>query len=421
MGKDFLKELTIICAEDSNTIRAFMQEHMGKLFKNFYALKDGQNAFNFYKILKQKGVRVDAIVSDIHMPNMSGIEFLKEVRKIDEKIPFIFTTAYLEKEYLLEAIKLNATEYILKPIDIDSASKKIERECRFIKQQEIIKQQKEELERYLEVIDTVANISKTDIHGKITYVNQNFCDVSKYEKNELIGKSHNIVRHPDTSAETFKNMWHTISLGKVWKDKLKNLAKDGTSYFVNSTIIPRFDEINENIIEYVAIRFVITQEENERREFKKKVMQNLSEHRLLKKEHEEYIKNLEGKLKNSDSEKMAKIFNDKLESEKKRVEKLNSQINHYEDEMKNLNKKTEDIVSASNEKLKSTFDYAKNLKNENVQLNFDIKKISMDLKDKNRELKKAQDRVVEQNKTIENLRDVIAHREEQLLIEKEKK
>ncbi|QKF83436.1 response regulator [Halarcobacter ebronensis] len=414
MKENFLKELTIICAEDSNTIRSFMQEHMGKAFKNFYALKDGQKALEFYKILRLKNIKIDAIISDIHMPNMDGIELLKEIRKLDEKIPFIFTTAYLEKEYLLEAIKLQATEYIIKPIDIDSAIKKIEKECRFIKQQETIEKQKKELERYLEVIDTVANISKTDLHGNITYVNENFCNVSKYKKEELIGKPHSIVRHPDTPIEVFKEMWHTISLGKVWKGKIKNRAKDDSSYFVNTTIIPQYDEDGENIVEYIAIRFVITDEENERREFKKRVMHNMSESRKEKKKHEEYIKELESKIENQNREKGNKILENKLSSEKRKIEKLNSQILFYEEEMKILNEKTENIIAISNEKLKETYSYAKDLKNTNLQLNFDIKKVSMELKDKNRELIKIQNRVVEQNKIIENLRDVIEHREAQL-------
>lgn len=66
------------------------------------------------------------------------------------------------------------------------------------------------LNKYKIVIDNTMIISKTDISGKITYINDKFCEISGYDKNELIGISHNIVRHPDTDKEVFKELWKVI-------------------------------------------------------------------------------------------------------------------------------------------------------------------------------------------------------------------
>ena len=113
------------------------------------------------------------------------------------------------------------------------------------------------LEEYKKAIDNSTLVSKTDSKGIITYVNDMFCKISGYTKEELIGKSHNIIRHPDMPKEVFKDLWKTIQNGKVWHGIVKNLKKNGDYYVVDATITPIFDH-NGNIIEYIAIRHDIT-------------------------------------------------------------------------------------------------------------------------------------------------------------------
>jgi len=113
------------------------------------------------------------------------------------------------------------------------------------------------LEDYKKAIDAGIIVSKTDTKGIITYVNDEFCKISGYTKDELIGKPHNIVRHPDVAKETFKEMWNTIKSGKIWKGEIKNKAKDGREYHVKTIIAPLMNKDGE-IIEYIALREDIT-------------------------------------------------------------------------------------------------------------------------------------------------------------------
>ena len=114
------------------------------------------------------------------------------------------------------------------------------------------------LKEYQDVVDASTIVSKTDINGKITYINKTFCDISQYSKDELLGKPHNIVRHPDTPKEVFANLWHTIKDKKqIWQGLIKNRKKDGGSYYVKTTIKPILDR-NGNIVEFIAIRQDIT-------------------------------------------------------------------------------------------------------------------------------------------------------------------
>ena len=115
------------------------------------------------------------------------------------------------------------------------------------------------LEQYKLAVDRSFIVSKTDAKGVITYVNDEFCKISGYTPKELIGKQHNIVRHPDTPKETFKSMWHTIqTLKQPWSGELQNLNKNKTSYWVKAIINPIIDR-EGNIVEYIGVRTNITE------------------------------------------------------------------------------------------------------------------------------------------------------------------
>ncbi len=110
---------------------------------------------------------------------------------------------------------------------------------------------------YKKAIDESSIVSKTDKNGLITFVNKKFCEISGYEEDELIGKSHNIVRHPSMTKEFFNNLWKTIINKEIFKGVIVNKKKNGLVYYVDTTIIPILDE-NKNIEEFIAIRHDIT-------------------------------------------------------------------------------------------------------------------------------------------------------------------
>ena len=111
---------------------------------------------------------------------------------------------------------------------------------------------------YKKAVDSSAIVSKADLKGNIIYVNDTFCEVSGYKREELLFKPHSIVRHPDMPKELFKELWDTIQAKKVFKGILKNISKDGKTYYVASTIVPILDD-KDDIIEYLSLRFDITE------------------------------------------------------------------------------------------------------------------------------------------------------------------
>ncbi|MFC2492038.1 MAG: PAS domain-containing protein, partial [Campylobacter curvus] len=111
--------------------------------------------------------------------------------------------------------------------------------------------------QYQNAIEESNIVSKTDVNGIITFVNDEFCKISGYTKNELIGANHNIVRHPDEPAQRFKELWDTILDKKVYKTIAKNLTKDGRVIYLNTTIIPILN-LKGEIEEFLAIRHDVT-------------------------------------------------------------------------------------------------------------------------------------------------------------------
>jgi PAS domain S-box-containing protein len=104
------------------------------------------------------------------------------------------------------------------------------------------------------LVDKSSIISKTDKNGIITFVNDNFCKSSEYSKEELIGKTHSIVKHPENPVEFYKDLWNTIKNKKLeWTGVIKNLSKTGKTYYIKTTIKPIFDANNE-IIEFLSVR-----------------------------------------------------------------------------------------------------------------------------------------------------------------------
>ena len=121
--------------------------------------------------------------------------------------------------------------------------------------------------------DETAIVSQTDLKGVITYANRSFSKISGYSISELVGKPHNIVRHPDMPKVVFEKMWNTLKAGQVWNGLVKNLRKDGKYYWVNSEILPIRDN-NNSITGYIAARKAASREDiQENQETYKKMLQ----------------------------------------------------------------------------------------------------------------------------------------------------
>ncbi|RXJ87298.1 HD domain-containing phosphohydrolase, partial [Arcobacter sp. CECT 8985] len=213
-----------------------------------------KKALKLYKKIKFNIVLISSFSSSSNF-----FKIVKNIRKIDKQQIFMLFCDLKNKKDLIKAIKLRIRYFIWLPLKKEEILKTFDSCLQRIENKNEIKYVNSILEQYKLAVDNSTILSKTNKSGIITYANEQFCKISKYNLNELIGKQHNILRHPDMPKSLFKNMWQRIKIEKkIWKGIIKNRAKDGSSYVVNATIIPILDEDNQ-VVEYLAIRHDITE------------------------------------------------------------------------------------------------------------------------------------------------------------------
>lgn len=184
------------------------------------------------------------------------MDFIKYLKKLNIKYQEFFLLYSSFKKALIEfAINANiATIELIKEIEYhfeENFSNLLDIYSKSIAQIESA------LNKSIDIVDKYVIMSRTDLNGKIISISSAFCKISGYEPFELVGKSYDVVRHPQMTNEFFYNLWNTIKSGKVWQGEIKNLKKDGDFYWLKTTILPNFNDIG-NIVSYDAIGEDIT-------------------------------------------------------------------------------------------------------------------------------------------------------------------
>ena len=257
------KQFTILFVEDEADIREEMEMYLSFISKEFYLAANGLEGLELFKEKKP-----DIILSDIVMPKMNGLEMVEKIRAISSDVPIILLTGNSDVSFFKKAIDLSIDKYINKPINLKLLNTSIKQISKNLNAKLEIKKQATLLEQYKQTVDMSSIVSKADINGNITYVNEQFCLISGYKDFEVLGKNHNIIKHPDMDEEVYSNLWKTIKKDKKpWTGEIKNRKKDGSHYWVSTTINPILDHDN-NIVEFIALRKDITHEVQMREYFK---------------------------------------------------------------------------------------------------------------------------------------------------------
>ena len=398
----YLKSQTVLFVEDEEVAREILAKVLSKMFKNVITASNGLEAYEKFERASLSSDKIDLIISDINMPIVNGLDMLENIRKIDNFVPAIFVTARSETSNILSAIDLNVTNYIIKPIQTDVLLKKIADACekKFISNE--LNEKKEELENYLEAVDTVASIFKMNDDGKILFANKSLLEISEYSKEEFENLNFSELIHPDVSKESIEKTWEIIRKNEIWNGNTKFISKNKEAFYLKNTV---FKVVKDSKAEYITIGFSTTKESLEKREFQKKVLKSIQE--FNKKEHS--YKKLIEELSQSNQQLEAYIprLVKELEDQKMKTVNRQRQLDHYELQMHNVDEKYSGHMSV---KSKEVEDFSKNIaflkqekanlieKNRNAILEIEATKKELELLTKTNEQKM---------KEINNLRDVI--------------
>ncbi|QFR50483.1 PAS domain S-box protein [Sulfurimonas lithotrophica] len=262
------KQSTVLIVSESKDVKTYL----GKLLKNrFYNIITTENEENVVELVQKH--LVDLIIFDQTTESIDAIEFMQNHSYIStkNKISVILLSDSFEASTIRDGMKSGIVEFITQPIVAEELVLKVDLWIDYKRKNDELLCSVRLLQEYKDTVDESSIVSKTDRFGIITYVNKSFCEISGYSEDELIGKNHNILRHPEMPKETFKDMWHTIKkLKKSWRGKVKNRKKDGGFYWVDALIKPIINADGE-IEEYIALRHDITEEEEVKKYFKDKL------------------------------------------------------------------------------------------------------------------------------------------------------
>jgi len=254
---DFLQEITLLYVEDSRAIREILSKRLEKKVKNIIVAMDGEEGYEKY--IEHKP---DLILTDVTMPKMSGIEMARKIKETNKDIPIIILSAHNDATYLLEAIELGISGYLLKPVDRDKMLEQLNSQAKIVCLDRVNKKQQVQIQEQQNILQNIMNAEKninfvTDFNH-VSFANNSFLkffDVQniaqfeiKYKHIENIFIQHNDYVHPNMVGSCDRKMDETC-FGQIFFDKINELDEtkrvvlmldktmEPKSYFINISII----------------------------------------------------------------------------------------------------------------------------------------------------------------------------------------
>jgi|GEM_PF-1558486 len=185
-----------------------------------------------------------AVVQDLNLPGVDGVELAAALRlwRGDDGLAVVVLSAEADPQRQLDALRAGADDFLPKPVDAVQLAAVVRERARRARRAQTQIQQLQTLRReqahILQTLDQHAIVSITDTAGRILYASGRFCTISGYRRDELLGQNHRLLKSGDHPPEFYAELWRTIADGRIWHGEICNRRKDGSRYWVLSTIAP---------------------------------------------------------------------------------------------------------------------------------------------------------------------------------------
>lgn len=410
LNEELFKKLNILYVENDEKVKELFSHTLNKLFNKVFLCSDGLDALEKFTQQKNTPEKIDVILSEYSIPSLNGLELLFKIRDINKNIPFIFITQETDIDLLLNSLRYDVTDYFFKPINENEILKKIEEACIARQYEDEILNYQNEIEEYLELINKVAIVYAFDTNKKMIYVNDFFIELSKYDKDDILGQDYRSFFHYEMPRPIIEEQSLTLENGNKWQGKIKYLTSIDSTFYTNCTIIPVFDE-NKEIKKYVSVNFLTTKEENSKREFKKKVHFDLQETKKIYTVAQRKIDELTNILSSfTDYDE----FKESLKKEQKESQESFIKLEELEKKVKRVKDKYELLTVGINKKITQISLMISEMKGVEERTNKKIINVTDDIKAKDVLITRIEEEIGIKGSKISDLEDVLEYRKTQI-------
>jgi len=300
----YTKNLKVLYAEDEESVRNNTQELLGNFFNYIDCVSNGLEALELFKEKYQENVNFyDIIISDLLMPQLDGYKLSKAILDFNPKQEIIIISAHAEFDDVVNLLNVGVNKFIAKPIKVEAlydtlyqitldlqTMKRKQAEIDELSEYNLILQARTDdkikaLEEFNNALNLSAIVAKTDSKGIITYINNQLCKISGYSAEELIGQNHNKLNSGNRSSSYYKKLWNTINNQKTYKTIFENRHKNGSLYYVETTINPIID-LHGDIVEFIAVSHDMTE-----------LMSSIEQTKKAEKSKEDFFVNISHEMK----------------------------------------------------------------------------------------------------------------------------
>lgn len=226
----------ILIVEDDSVTRSIL----GKLFDSFeIPVEFAENGAKGLEVFN--ALRPELVISDYSMPEMNGIDMLRVIKDKSPRTKLALMTIYTESEVLINAINIGVDRFIEKPVTKDKLHNAVSGLLEDIRRAKELTKYQNLLKAYRSGVDASTIFSIIDADGNFTYVNDNFCSISGYEENELLGKHYSIIRKLYDINDIKLNWYENIS-GTIWQGVVMNTDRDGRDYVTEVSLMPVYND-----------------------------------------------------------------------------------------------------------------------------------------------------------------------------------
>lgn len=410
--KNFIKTLNILYVEDEVNAREITAKIFRRFFNDVETKENGLEGYLAFQKKYAKNESYDLIISDINMPKMDGLDMVDKIREINKDIPVIFITARHEPEVLQRAIEQQVLNYLIKPLDMESVAQTIYKSCEKIYLKNLFIKKQRELEVYLKTIEQIAFILKLDLDENITYVNDAFCEILGLKSNDMLGKKIDFLKISDADSFLYEELDKALKSGKIWEGNIKTKTSDDETIYLKSVIMPIFDDSNKNIIEFLSIFYLTTDQENEKKLLVKKMFQSIAN--LKKEAHTNFVEKEKKEEEVKELKKLIFSLEEQVSNLLHTKTNLLSQLNSYEMSKLNQSSGKLDLLKQKNSEAEALRKSVYTLKNEKNLFTEKISDLENSLNHSHNLIEFMKNNESKLNARIRGLQDIVQNLEKQM-------